>query len=59
VTKESKKNKKIYHSMTEFEKKFFPNAFESKIKREQKENPGAFGTELATEFLEGVKRILS
>ncbi len=55
----TKKNKKTYHSMTEFEKEFFPNAFQSKIKKEQEEKPGAFGAELAIEFLEGIKRKLS
>lgn len=45
--------------MTEFEKEFFPNAFQSKIKEEQEEKPGSFGSELATEFIENVKRKLS
>lgn len=55
----AKKNKKIYHSMTEFEKEFFPNSHQEKIKKEQEKKPGAFGAELATEFLEDVKRKLS
>jgi len=59
VAKKAKKNNKVYYSMTEFEKEFFPNAFQSEIKKEQEEKPGAFGTELANEFLEGVKRKLS
>jgi len=45
--------------MPAFEKEFFPNAFQSEIKKEQEEKVGAFGTKLATEFLEGVKRKLS
>ena len=59
MTKEAQKNKKNYYSMPAFEKEFFPNAFQSEIKKEQEEKVGAFGTKLATEFLEGVKRKLS
>lgn len=57
--KGTKKNKKTYHSMTEFEKEFFPNSYQDKIKNEQEKKPGAFGSELAIEFLEDVKRKLS
>lgn len=55
----AKKNKKVYHSMTEVEKEFFPNSYQAKIKNEQEKKPGAFGSELAIEFLEDVKRKLS
>ena len=55
----AKKNKKTYYSMTEFEKEFFPNSYQEKIKNEQEKKPGAFGSELAIEFLEDVKRKLS
>jgi hypothetical protein len=54
-----KENNKIYRSIMEFEKEFFPNSFQSKRKNEQEEKPGSFGIELAMEFLRSVKRRLS
>lgn len=61
MTQRAKKNKKTYHSMMELEKEFFPNSHQAQIKeeKEQEKKPGAFGAELATEFLEDVKRKLS
>jgi len=59
VTQRAKKNKKTYHSMIELEKEFFPNTHQAKIKKEQEKKPGTFGAELATKFLEDVKRKLS
>jgi hypothetical protein len=45
--------------MTEFEKEFFPNSFQNKIKKEQEKKSGSFGAELAMEFLRSIKRKLS
>lgn len=50
---------KVYRSMTEFEKEFFPNSFQNKIKKEQEKKSGSFGAELAMEFLRSIKRKLS
>ena len=55
----AKKNNKAYRSMAEFRKEFLPNEFQIKIKEEQEKKPGSFGSELATEFLENIKRKLS
>ena len=58
MTKENKKMNKVYYSFIEFEKEFFPNSYKNKIKREQRKQ-GSFGSELASEFLENVKRQLT
>lgn len=55
----AKANKKSYRSMTEFEKEFLPNTFQNKAKKEQKKEPGSFGSELAMKFIEDVKKKLS
>lgn len=52
----SKKEEKIYRSMTEFKMNFFPKAFKKKIEEKKENNPSTFGYELATEFLENIKR---
>lgn len=51
------KKKKIFRSIAEFEKEFFPNSYGKKIKEEKELS--TFGAELATEFLENIKSKLS
>ncbi len=58
MEKKNKRNKK-YRSIGEFEREFLPNSFKSKIEDVQVKKPGAFGSELAMEFLENIKRQLS
>ena len=59
MTGRAQKNNKAYRSMAEFRKEFLPNEFQIKTKEEQEIKPGSFGSELAAEFLENIKRKLS
>ena len=55
----ARKNNKTYQSMSEFRKEFLPNEFQIKKEEKQEKKPGSFGSELAAEFLENIKRKLS
>ncbi len=50
--------KKTYRSFAEFEKTFFPNAYEEEISESRNKEPKEFGTGLAIELLEGIKQKL-
>ena len=49
---------KAYHSINEFERKFFPKHYKEKLKEEQMKDPKKYGTTLATELLKNIKRQL-
>ena len=51
--------KKVYHSILEIEKEFFPKFHEEKIKEKRRNDPKTFGSDLAKEFLESIRRQLS
>lgn len=50
--------KKVYHSIFEIERDFFPNQYKEKRDKQRLKEPGAFGSELAREFLEKMKQEL-
>lgn len=49
-----KDTKKIYHSLEEFERDFFPNSYKKGIIKKHRENPSIFGSELAAEILKNM-----
>lgn len=49
---------KIYHSILEIKRDFFLRAYKEKLDEERLKEPGAFGSELAREFLEKMKQEL-
>ena len=53
-----KETKKVFHSIVEFKKHFFPKFHEKELLEEKSQDPENFGTGLAEEFLEGVQREL-
>jgi hypothetical protein len=55
---EKKQKEKVFYSTVEIEKKYFPRSYKEKIEEERYKNPGEFGYDLATEFLESLKREL-
>ena len=50
--------KKVFHSIIEFKKHFFPKAHEKELLNKKRQDSDSFGTGLAEEFLEGVQREL-
>ena len=50
--------KKEYRSMTAFKKHFFPNAYQKELAEERSRDPKTFGTGLAKNLMEGVRREL-
>ena len=52
------KERKIYRSMAEFEKEFFPESFEKRM-AEKPTDAGALGVSLAKESLEKIMRQLA
>ncbi len=51
--------KKIYCSMIEIEKEFFPALYRERIQERKDKDPSSFGTELATEILKSIKQELA
>lgn len=58
MEKKTKQMKKAFHSMKEFEKKFFPNSYEGKLAEKRSKEPSTFGTGLATELLKSIRQQL-
>ena len=58
MEKKSKQRKEVYHSMAEFEKKFFPDSYKKNLEGKS-EKPGSLGTGLATELLRSIKQQLA
>ncbi len=51
-------DKKVFRTMAAIEKEFFPNTYKKKLEEEEKKKPGAFGTGLAKEIMEEIRRRL-
>ncbi len=49
--------KKVFCSILEVKKEFYPISFKEKNRKEMEEEPGFFGTELATDLLRRLKQI--
>jgi hypothetical protein len=47
---------KIYSSLEEFKKELLPKHYKRKIEQRRDEEPGVFGTGLATDILEDIRR---
>ena len=54
----NKKKKQVYHSMTEFEREFFPKAFEKRT-AEMPTDARAVGVSLAKESLDNIREQLA
>jgi hypothetical protein len=59
MKQKSNQEEKVYHTMVEFEKEFFPNAYEKKLAEKRSKDPKSFGAVLAMELLENIRRQLS
>ena len=55
----NRQNEKIYRSMIEFEKEFFPDSYEKRLRKKKNEELGISGTGLVTELLEDIRRALA
>ena len=51
-------NKKVFRTMAAIEKEFFPNSYKKKLEEEEKNKPEVFGTRLAKEIMEEIRRKL-
>lgn len=58
VKQANKQTKKVFRSIVEFKKHFLPNSYEKELMDEKSKHPERFGTGLAEEFLNGVRREL-
>lgn len=59
MSKKNKKAGKVYKSITQFEKSIFPKSYERKVLERRSREPGIFGSTLAAELLDGVRRRLA
>jgi hypothetical protein len=55
---ENKSRKRVFRSMTEFEKEFLPDSYKKRIENNENENPEVSGAKVATELLENIRRKL-
>lgn len=55
---ERSQEERVFYSTAEIEKEFFPRAYKEKIEEERYKDPGEFGSDLAIEFLERIRRQL-
>ena len=53
-----KRNEKVFRSIGQFKKHYFPKAHQEEVLRRKMQDPERFGTGLAEEFLEGVRQAL-
>jgi len=53
-----KRDKKLFCSMIEFEKEYFPKSYAEQLAATTKEKPSARGTGLAVEVLDTIRRKL-
>jgi len=58
MEKKTKERKKVYRTVDEFEKEFFPTFHEKKLVEKRSKEPSTFGTGLATELLESIRQQL-
>ena len=59
MEKGNKGGKRVFHSMIEFEREFFPVSHKEKIDEEKSKNPDIYGTGLAIELLESIRQQLA
>jgi hypothetical protein len=57
--KRRNKQEKVYHSIMEIEEEFLPESYKERVKKERQKIPGTFGSDLAKEFLEDIRRQLT
>ena len=57
--KKIRQTENVFHSMMEFEKKFFPKSHEEKLAQRRSKEPGTFGTGLAVDLLDGIRQELT
>lgn len=50
------RSEEVYCSMVEFERKYFPISHKKKVEEEKIKKPSTFGTGLAVELLENIRR---
>ena len=56
MKKNDRRKNKRYRSISEIEKKFFPNSYKERIEKKKSKNSGDIYLDLAIEFLENIKR---
>ena len=54
-----KSSDKVYRSMAEFERTFFPTSYKKKLEEKERQDPSTVGTGLARRVMEDVKRQLA
>jgi hypothetical protein len=47
--------KQVYRSIIEIERELFPKSYRKRLEEKKEKIPGAFGSDLAKEFLEKLK----
>ncbi len=57
MPRKSDTRKKVFCSISEVKKEFYPNSFKKKIRKEKEEEPGLLGSELAIDLLRRLKQI--
>jgi len=58
MKKKNRKKEKVFCSLAEIEKDYLPNSYRKTIGEETHKKPGDFGSELAMDFLEDIRRRL-
>jgi hypothetical protein len=59
MEKKNKQGKRVYRSMMEFEKEFFPTSYKQKLEEQKNKDPSTYGTGLAMELLENIRERLA
>jgi len=60
MSKNNARGQKIYHSMAEIEKDFFPSLYEERMERKREsESPEETGTRIVSEILEAIREELN
>ncbi|MCG9127306.1 hypothetical protein JT359_06845 [Candidatus Poribacteria bacterium] len=55
---QKKRTEKVYRSIVEVKKHFFPNSYKKELEYKKGQDPNSFGTALVEGFFEGVKQQL-
>lgn len=58
MERKKKRDRKIYYSMKEFEKEFFPHSYEGELAEDKSKEPRMFGSGLASELLKSIRQQL-
>jgi hypothetical protein len=59
VAKKAEPSNRTYSTVAEFEKAFFPNSHDKHLLENRSKEPASFGTGLARELLESIKKDLA